>query len=281
MIERTKSAISKAMGQWRLATIVYVIQLLLAMTMGMQMYQVFESTIGNSLELDRLLSSYDHTVVQDFLHVHGDAIASLIGQARYLILAYLVFCVFTHAGLINAVYHGHTRFKDFWEGGALYFFKFLKLSLLFLIAYIIAALIIGGLIFGVLINILELPSERVGFALIGGIAFIFIIFLIKAFSASTYAKLAIVDAQKRPWQAFLHGWGQLRRKWKPTFGIILPLIFIQLCIYGLYLCVESVSGMTTIAWILIFFVIQQAMILFRSIWKLMLYNGLYEVYIKK
>lgn len=281
MMDSVKIAISKACSQWRLAMIVYVIQFLLAMTMGMQLYQVFEASIGDSLELDKLLSNYNHTVIQDLLKVHGGAITSIIGQSRYLIITYLIFSVFVHASLIHAVHHGHTRFRDFWTGGALYFFKFLSLSLLFLIVYLIGLIVVGILASFVFNGILEMPSERVGFAWLGVIAFVFLIFLLKVFAASTYAKMAIIDHDKSPLRAFLFGWRQLRRNWKATYGIILPLLLIQFMVYGIYLCLESQSGMTTVTLILVFFIFQQAMIFFRCIWKLMIYNGLHGVYMSE
>ena len=55
------------MRQWRIAAIIYFIQLCLAMTLGMQAHSVLESSIGNSLEINKLLAQYDHTVLTDFL----------------------------------------------------------------------------------------------------------------------------------------------------------------------------------------------------------------------
>ena len=68
--------------QWRIASIVYFLQLYLALTLGMQVYDVLEASIGHSLEINKLLQQYDHTVITDFLKVHGASITPLIGQLR-------------------------------------------------------------------------------------------------------------------------------------------------------------------------------------------------------
>ena len=277
MMENAKYGINQGLRQWRTAFVVYIIQLLLAMTLGMQLYQVFEASIGDSLELNKLLTSYDHTVISDLLNVHGGSITPSIGQARWVLLAYMIFSVFINAGLMYTVYHHYTSWKEFWKGGATYFFKYFKLALLFLICYLLLFVVAGiaaGSVFG---KIQAYSSEKVAFLWIAVILLVTLITMMKLFSASTYSKLAIIEGQSI-WSAFISGWRMFRKRWMPTWGVILPLILIQVLIYAIYLFLESASGMTSTATILIFFLIQQAIIFFRSVWKLMIYNGLWKVY---
>jgi hypothetical protein len=277
MMENAKYGITQGLRQWRTAFVVYIIQLLLAMTLGMQLYQVFEASIGDSLELNKLLTSYDHTVISDLLNVHGGSITPIIGQARWVLLAYMIFSVFINAGLMYTVYHHYTSWKEFWKGGATYFFKYFKLALLFLICYLLLFVVAGiaaGSVFG---KIQAYSSEKVAFLWLSIILLITLVTMMKLFSASTYSKLAIIEGQSI-WSAFISGWRTFRKRWIPTWGVILPLILIQVVIYVIYLCIEGASGMTSAASILIFFLIQQAIIFFRSVWKLMIYNGLWKVY---
>jgi len=142
---------------------------------------------------------------------------------------------------------------------------------------LIIAGIIGVGIATVFGSILEFSSEVKGFIYLGILAIILIISFIKVFTASTYSKLSVVEG-KSVWKAFKNGWKTFRQRWVSSWGILIPLISLQLLLYTLYLWLEANSGMTSVACILIFFIIQQGMIFFRSIWRLMMYNGLFGVF---
>jgi len=277
MKETIKYSIGQGLRQWRIALVVYIIQLLIAMTLGMQLYQVFEASIGSSLELEKLLRGYDHTVFQDFLNVHGGSITPIIGQVRWVMLAYVVFSIFINIGMLYVVKEKSNSWKDFWNGGATYFFKAAGLFGLYLICYVVLLLIIGigfGVVFG---KILDFSSEKVGFLWFGILGLIFIISLLKIMSASVYSRFAIMEGDSI-WQAFKTGWAIFRRHWKSTWGVLIAMLMIQLMIYCIYLCMEGTWGMISTTTILIFFLIQQATIFFRSVWKLMVYSGLERVY---
>ena len=49
----------------RVGLVVYLLQFLLALTLGMLVYNDLQGSIGNSLELKKLLFDYDHTVITD------------------------------------------------------------------------------------------------------------------------------------------------------------------------------------------------------------------------
>ena len=124
LIESFKYGINTGLRHWRTALIGYVFQLLLVFTVGMQIYQVFEASIGNSLGINELMDGFDDTVVSDFIQVHGASLSPLLGQLRYLFLVYLVFSVFINAGLLFAVSEEKPGWVSFWEGGKKYFLHF-------------------------------------------------------------------------------------------------------------------------------------------------------------
>jgi len=88
-----RKSFSTGLRQWRITAIVYLFQLCLAFTLGMQVFDVLKASIGHSLELNKLLVHYDHTVFTDFLKIHGVSITPLIGQLRWLLLTWLIFSV--------------------------------------------------------------------------------------------------------------------------------------------------------------------------------------------
>ena len=119
--------------QWRLVGIVYLLQFGLALTVGMQADHVLEASIGRSLALKQLMEGYDHTVITDFLKVHGASITPLIGQVRWLLLFWLIFSVFLNAGLMTcAVFPEKSKPRDFWVGAAEQFLPFLRIAVFFI-----------------------------------------------------------------------------------------------------------------------------------------------------
>src|SRR5690349_3066954 len=108
--------------QWRIVGVVYLLQLCLAVPFGMEVYDVLQASIGHSLEIDRLMHGYDHTVITDFLKVHGASITPLIGQLRWLLLIWLVFSVFTNGGMLfSAAQSDRTSVQAYWQKAAAYF----------------------------------------------------------------------------------------------------------------------------------------------------------------
>ena len=142
----------------------YLLQVMLAIPIGLQVFQVAEASIGDSLEIGNLISGYDNTVITDFLSVHGASITPLVGQIRYILLLYILVSVFINSGLIYSVVRGQNRWKSFWRGASTFFFSFLKISLLCILIIGIWTLIIGIPLLILFQNALEvLSSEAVLF----------------------------------------------------------------------------------------------------------------------
>ncbi|MBT8218517.1 MAG: hypothetical protein KJP00_01745 [Bacteroidia bacterium] len=276
MKNATAYAFKNGIRQWRIALIVYVIQLLLAMTLGMQIYQVLEASIGNSLELGKLLTEYNHTVFSDLLNVHGASISPLIGQARWVLLAYLVFSAFINGGLLYSVTIGSNQWKDFWYGGSEFFLKFLKLTFIYLIIYLVWIAFIGissAYVFG---QMLEFSSERIAIRAWTLIAILAIIGMVLIFIASAYSKFDIINEQKI-WTSFKKGWNTLLSQFGSITVTTLSLGLIFIVIWCIYLSLEAILGMSSPVLIVIFFLLQQLVVYSRIVWKLMIYNGLYRI----
>ena len=109
--------ICSGLAHKRLVSLIYVIQLVFAITIGLQVYQVMDASIGRSLSLEGLRLGNAHMVINDLLNVHGASLSPLVGQIRWMIIIYLVVASFVHAGswylLINK-----DNIYGFWYGGA-------------------------------------------------------------------------------------------------------------------------------------------------------------------
>lgn len=275
MLDIFTYSFSAGRQQWKIATIIYFFQLCLALTLGLQVLAVFESSIGNSLEINKLLHNYDHTVISDFLKVHGASITPLMGQLRWLIIIYLIFAVFIDAGLIavaNKQKEGNTL--TFWQGGAHYFFPFLKIALIFLVL----AAIWTGIIFmptlSYLMPSLEyFPNEKYTVWGVFALIIIYLLGLSFLFLWSLSSRFYKIKHESSIFSSIKNGW-QLFHTNKRKIWALLALFFgVQVLIVVLYWTLEAFLGMTSPFLIIFMALIQQAFSLLRVIIRQMFYSG--------
>lgn len=254
--------------QWRMAALVYFFQGCLALTLGMQVYSVLQSSIGNSLEINKLLSQFNHTVFTDFLKIHGASITPLIGQLRWLIPAWLVFSVFINAGLMYGVaFRGAWEQKSvriFWEGGSRYFFPFLKISLVFLLL----ALTLTVLLWFPMALFLEpsleyFSAEKYTVWLVLGLLSVYLIGLGIIFVWSVLSRLVKIQTGNRVIRSVRIGLQIFGENKLRLLILLLAFLAIQTGLVLLYWLLEAGIGMTTPLGILVLFGVQQAFVFFR------------------
>lgn len=277
MISALTYGIREGVKHWRAGLVVYALLLSLAATIGIQVYHVLEASIGNSLELNRLIKQYDHTVIQDFLRVHGASVSPLFGQLRWYLIIYLIFSIFINAGLIHCVVQNDPKsdWKNFWNGGAHYFFPFLIIGATFLLMFAfwtgviaVPALIYVQKIFPT--SMTEMPMYWVA-----GVATILVfIYWMIIISWSINTKLSYMRSDKpRVWTAIKEGFKMTKQKLLSSPRLFLLFVIFQLIVVVFHLYIEGIFGMTSTALIVFFFITQQLLIFFRILWRLMVYEG--------
>jgi len=261
--------------QWRIATVVYVFQVCLALTLGMQVYHVLEASIGSSLEINKLIQDYDHTVLTDFLKVHGASITPLIGQLRWLLLVYLLFAVFIDAGLLySAVQPQPVRVRSFWKGGALYFFPFLKIGLFFIVLFLLWTLIIWvpfAAFFQPSLQYFMSEIFTVWLCLL--LLVIWLAGLVLLFLWSVSGRLIHIKTSAGLVPCIRQGWQFFRNNKKRLLVLLLVFLLLNGALLATYLLLEAATGMTSPLLIVLFFCLQQAFVFFRIQIRQMLYVG--------
>lgn len=240
----------------------------------MQVYQVFEASIGNSLELNKLLEGFNDSTITDFLNIHGASLSPLLGQLRYVILAYLLFSIFINAGLLYAVSEERSGWNVFWEGGKKYFFRFIGVSLFFLILFLLwTGLTVLPYIGWMQPSIEVFSSEIVTVYLLFVIIFIWLLGVAYLFNASVITRFKIIKEGLNNWPAIKRGMGISFRRFFSFSGLFFLFLLLQLIFIIFYWWAESVTGMTSTLLIFVFFIIQQVMVFLRWIFRLGMYAG--------
>ncbi len=262
------------MRQWRIAAIIYFIQLCLALTLGMQAHSVLESSIGNSLEINKLLAQYDHTVLTDFLKVHGASITPLIGQLRWLLLVWLIFSVFINAGMLYCAGTEQTKARAFLQGGAEYFFAFLKISFIFLILILVWTMAIWlPMLLFMEPSLQYFSSEKYTVWLALSLMVIYLVGLALLFIWSVISRFLKIKTDASTASCIKKGWAIFRKNKAGFLILMFGFAALQIALLGIYWLLEALTGMTSPGLILVLFVVQQAFVFFRIQLRQILYSG--------
>jgi len=268
------SSFSKERRQWRIAATVYFIQLCLALTLGMQAHSVLESSIGHSLEINKLLAQYDHTVLTDFLKVHGASITPLIGQLRWLLLVWLIFSVFINAGMLYSVQLGQSTARAFWQGAAEYFFPFLKISLTFLLLAAVWTLVVWlPMAMFIEPSLQYFTSEKYTVWLTMSLLLVYLIGLAVLFIWSVISRLVKIKTSASTAACVKNGWGIFSKNKRGFLILMFGFLALQIALLLVYWMLEAFAGMTSPALVLVLFVVQQAFVFFRIQVRQMMYSG--------
>lgn len=262
---------------WRLATLVYGIQLALAVVWGMQVHSVLDKSIGHSLEISRLLSHYDHTVFADFFKVHGASVTPLIGQMRWLLPVWWLCSVFLQAGLLACAVQppGLGEGRRFWAEGATWFWPFLRLAAVYLV---LAVVWTGVVLAPVLLSLrgwLEtLPTECYALGLLLLALLVWMLGLLVLYICSLMSRLSHLRQPAGTLRNLRRGWALYRAQRSKSLALVGVFLFLQAALWGLYWSVEAIWGMTSVGLVAAFFLLQQLLVWSRVLVRLMLYAGL-------
>lgn len=263
----------------KIVLLVYLLQLLLAVPLAMQVWHVLEASIGNSLEINKLLSGYDHTVISDFLKVHGGSITPLIGQLRWELAIWALASVFINGGVLYTLLKRSPNWLAFWTGGATYFFRFAKIAFLFLLLMLIwTGITVLPYLGNLMQNFETMASEKtvLGYLLLIALGWILGVVLLN--NASIIAKTTIIDQGLTTWQALKRGMSFTFRHFFKTTGIFLVFSALQLATIAIYWWLEGKSGMVTEVLVIVFFLVQQGLVLLQVMGRVMSMAGVSAFY---
>ena len=145
-------AIRESKEFWRLVLAIFGFQFILASTVGLQMMQVLDASLGNSLSIEKLRTGFDYTVFTDFVNTHGGSFSVLYGQMRWMVITYLIFGSFISTGVIYCIANNGRHLSDFFKGGVQYFFKLFLVDIIFAFTSVVVlgvSFAIVGMLFGI------------------------------------------------------------------------------------------------------------------------------------
>lgn len=259
---------------WRPLVVTFVILLLVSTVFGIQFSAIFQNLIGDSVNLENLVKGYDHTTIMDMLHVNKGALSPTINLGFCLMGLYLIISAFVNGGLIHCVVGKDSSLGAFWEGGVKYFGRVLAIGIL---GTGIMALAIA-LVFGIyLVNITRMmesfPTEKYMVWLLCFLILLFGFLILTLFIISSLAKFYVIQQDFSVYKA-------IKSAIKTTisdqsyYRLTLTYLLCYLTVFFLQYAFGSYLGMTSSWMILLFVIIQQALIYFKIYWRMSYYIGI-------
>ena len=260
---------------WRIILLIYVLQLVVSLPIGIQVFQVIEASIGDSLSLGIIEEGFNRTVFEDFLNSHGASITPLIGMLRWIVLVFLLLSVFLHAGIFGSLSQKSNGIRSFVNHAMTLFYSFIKLSLFYLALMLLWSGLIWGVFFMIIGNPIEDPSSEKVLVWGGGIALVVhLLGLAQIMNWSIFSKLHCATTNARVKKSILFGLSKMKTSWFPSLGIIVSYVIIHLILIGVYYFISQPIGASRLWLIMLLFIIQQLVVYVRIGLRVGLYSSL-------
>jgi hypothetical protein len=225
-------------------------------------------------------------VMTDFLKVHGSSISPLIGQLRWLLPVYLLFAVFIDAGLLAKAAQQTDQEVEkapaidvFWQGGARYFFSFLKIAAIFLLFALLWTVLVFAPIGSFLQDaIAYFPNEKY---IVWGLFVVFLVYLLGLNTLFLWSVLSrfyrikmYTAASGSLFRTIKAGWQFLQKNKKEYAKLLGLFICAQLVLVLIYWLLEVFLGMKSPFLIVFMVLVQQVFAFSRVLFRQALYSSI-------
>jgi len=278
------SGVHSTNRSYRMVALLYAFDLLIAAILAYGFRSVLIATIGDSMSLEHLIKDFDYTVYTDYMFKYGGRVSALISQIYWLMFFYLLLNTLLGGGTIATLKDGAERFsmRSFFENCGAYFFRFLRLLLIFGVILILLGATLSAVFGGVYTVLTQDSVSEVwpfSLAIILFLLFLFIEMLVVLMA--DYAKVATVanDATsmlKMSWQSIKF----VFRHFVSTVGLQLSILVSVLAAVIVYLILEDQIGMATPLAVIVMFLVQQASVGFKVWARVLTFAGELELFKK-
>jgi hypothetical protein len=271
------SGFRRAMSEWKMIFLLYVINLLVALPLALAFRSSLASGFGASMDSSSLMQGLDFSVMQEFLKLHRDGIGAIMQQVAWVLLIYMIINTFLAGGILTLVRGKKEPFSAsaFFAGCGTYFLRYLRLFLVFGILLVLVLAIVSAVLGGIVSTMTDSASSEV-------IAFwayvaMFVLLLLPAMLVimiADYAKIIVIMQDEH---------SMLRTAWQSTklvfrnffkvIGLELLMVLIPIVLFVVYMWLDLSIGMTSGMTILVMFVLQQLFIVTKAWTKVFFFAG--------
>ncbi|MCL4523084.1 MAG: hypothetical protein M1453_00300 [Acidobacteria bacterium] len=220
---------------WRLLSFAYAVNLLLGILAALPVAASISEILNNSLEAERLVKGFDLGAFFGLLMHPEFTLSKFVPSSAFVAPVYLVFMLFVTGGLL-ADFREQQRitFGKFLESCAAFFWRFVRLLLVMVLALVLVGMLYGLLEYGTNKWAENSPRDSVDFwQTVGCLAFAALLYFVIRLWFDVAQIRAVAENEPKIRRA-------LGRSFRMTFGNIFSLFWIFLRIGIVALAVSAV-----------------------------------------
>lgn len=265
----------------KIVILMWVINAASALVLTVPIYNLLLVNLSHSTISDKLMENFDYFWFLQFRHLNEIQINQIPLSIYAVVVIYTLIQTFFLGGLIS-IFHipEKNHIVDFFFGGVRYFFRFLKVLIISLFFFAFSFLIYDWL--GILITSAYQNSENVWaefiFKALRYVLLIFMIGVTTLFSDYSKVSLAVRDKTKvfrEVYQAILF----IRNNFNKVFTTFLIVALIGALGSMIYNVIGKFIPRTPSAFLILSFVLQQMLIIFRLLIRMLFFST--EVFLYK
>lgn len=255
-----------AVAQWRMAALLYAVNLSAALLPALA-FRSSASSLGTFPAVQDLLSVFRFSTFIDVLRVYGREVTGVLPVLPWLVLLFIVINTFLAGGIVASFCGMEMEFsgKGFFSSCAEYFFRFLRLLLL----WGVCVVIVSGLSLGIMAVAWSwitdnAQTETAGLTVLAVAGFVFLLIATLMVAIADYARIIVVaNDERRVFRAFVGGAKFVAGNLFRTLLVLLVPLLIFVIALVIYFVKEDWLGMTSAGTVFLVFVLQQALTMVR------------------
>ncbi len=273
-IDSVISSFRESLKLKKVIGLIYVVQLILAIIVAI-VAGSFINTLAHTASIHELLSDFNYQIIED-LKVAAQSNWAMISKVAFIVaLLYVVISLFLHSGLLYCIYHRRYTLKDFGIGVKSYYRRFLFVAIFFLVLSVAWTILIWFPYLSNLFHMMEhWVAEYMIVWLIPMLSIIYFIGLAFLFAWSVQTRYFMIYQSHWSFSVFKQGFRQVTAQLKQHYIQMFLFAALLMLIYGVSMMLDLSLGVSSAFLVLLFFIIQQCVVLVKLWHKVSVYISL-------
>lgn len=276
--EALRAGLAMTIRYWNVTLIYWLCGVGLALIAALPFRATLLAHTGNTLLLDELIPGFNYTYLNDFLQNYGSALTPLLNQSLLILLVQFLLLVFLAGGLTKTVVDQPTAFSNtlFWGSSGAYFWRMLRLSLLFIVLH--------GIVLGVFVWLYlkvtkgfspsALENEGIITSCLRWLVPLYVVFAALPMLWHDYAKLRLVQTNARwIWPPVGQAGKFIRRHFIKIYSLYALVLLMGLALLGLNYTLSSILSVQSLSTILLSLFLTQLFVILRFALKVLNMNS--------
>ncbi len=157
--EYTRSPLKSTFQNWRTIILLFILTNLLTLLAVQPLVSGLKASLETTVLYQDLARGFDFTTLADVIRNNTTLMPSFFGNLGLVLIVSILWNVLSSAGIIGVLLHHNNQLSRFWSSGSIYFFRFFRLALYYLLVLSVLGFLGYKFFAKDGLNILQLENE--------------------------------------------------------------------------------------------------------------------------